>query len=968
MRQIKRNRFFIAFFLFVSMLFQMTVRPVIAQENVSEENGVTVYTREEFMAALEGHKSPITIGSGMISIGNQAEASGRMLPVMIPGGTVIRGAAAEDENGNVTKNEICSRSPIQLEGDGVVFENMKLTFESSDALGSVPHREIFLAGHSLTLDNVSTYLKGDGGSMGPMGSSEKELLPSVYGGGYPGTSVGTNASLTVQNCKRELEDSSVFQGIYMGHEEGVHGNVPYNGTAQLNLEPSVLVRDGIHVNQNSMANVCITGSGMLRDLALYGNRQTTFRISQSTLSDAVIEQVGSLILDDSAWFAPKTAVFYDVSLKNNACLDFSQVQDAFILGDFKGQDTDNENAQEQTGLLVLSSDGRLDIGGAVTGQTRFWSQSRTIPGTLFHKWPYIIAGRESEQEKPFVLSEKDIESGFSLDYIDGAWTAWNDSYSESVEIGGIEILSSPSAVDVSTIAEKDDGSIPNEGAFCKVIWRDKNGDIIADEDVVSDEMLFYEFDYVVCIKTEYWESEDPAVLEKTDWYNSIYLIPSEEHPGNYYICSIADKKAFTGEYTLLFCSDYFSDLDTVADVKQLKDTVKAECKILFFDSTEGTTDLPSVHMHTYDEQIMESATCSKVGKKTLTCTFAGCSETYTIDIPKTAHTIVNDEREEATCTKEGKTAGSHCSVCNAVIREQRTIPMTGHMEMPDLAIEATCTKEGKTAGSHCSVCQEVIKAQETIPKTAHVEVTVPGREATCTEEGRTQEKHCSICNQVTDPGQVIPKTAHDERTQVTKASINKNGYERTECNKCRQVLSEYVIVSPKTVALSSDRYVYDGTQKCPAVTVADKNGRKIDRKYYTVDFRNNKDVGLAEVRVVFRGNYEGVLTETFQILPKPVAVKKLKATKKGFTVKWKKQTTQITGYVIQYSLNKKFSSKATKLITVNKSNASSKKVKKLKAGKKYFVRICAYKTVQSGGQREYLCSKWSKAKAVKVKN
>ena len=232
MRQVKRNRFFITFLLLVLILFQITGEAILAQEKyptgiplcaekraekeeISEENGVTVYTREEFMAALANRKSPIVIGSTMISIGNQAEASGRMLPVVIPEETVIRGSMITDENGKVWKSEISSRAPIQLAGDGVVFENVKLTFESSDVLGSVPHREIFLAGHSLTLDNVNTYLEGGGGSI--MGSSETELLPTVYAGGYPGTAVGTNASLTVQNSEPGLETCSAFKGIYMGH-------------------------------------------------------------------------------------------------------------------------------------------------------------------------------------------------------------------------------------------------------------------------------------------------------------------------------------------------------------------------------------------------------------------------------------------------------------------------------------------------------------------------------------------------------------------------------------------------------------------------------------------------------------------------------------------------------------------------------------------------------------------------------
>ena len=131
--------------LLVSLLLRMPWEPAWAAEGAEE--GVMVSSREEFMSALEQKKSPIVV-DGLITIGDQAEEGGRMLPVMIPGGTVIRGKG----EGSILN----SRSPIQLMGDGVEFQSLELTFESSDALGSVPHREIFLAGHSLTMDAVDT--------------------------------------------------------------------------------------------------------------------------------------------------------------------------------------------------------------------------------------------------------------------------------------------------------------------------------------------------------------------------------------------------------------------------------------------------------------------------------------------------------------------------------------------------------------------------------------------------------------------------------------------------------------------------------------------------------------------------------------------------------------------------------------------------------------------------------------------
>ena len=82
----------------------------------------------------------------------------------------------------------------------------------------------------------------------------------------------------------------------------------------------------------------------------------------------------------------------------------------------------------------------------------------------------------------------------------------------------------------------------------------------------------------------------------------------------------------------------------------------------------------------------------------------------------------------------------------------------------------------------------------------------------------------------------------------------------------------------------------------------------------------------------------------------------LSAKDNGFTVKWKKKSG-ITGYQIQYSTNSKFK-KGNKSIKIKNAKTGSKKITKLKAAKKYYVRIRTYKG------KKY--SKWSKVKSIKT--
>ena len=71
------------------------------------------------------------------------------------------------------------------------------------------------------------------------------------------------------------------------------------------------------------------------------------------------------------------------------------------------------------------------------------------------------------------------------------------------------------------------------------------------------------------------------------------------------------------------------------------------------------------------------------------------------------------------------------------------------------------------------------------------------------------------------------------------------------------------------------------------------------------------------------------------------SITSLSAKDNGFKIKWKKKSS-ITGYQIQYSTNSKFK-KGNKSIKIKSAKTVSKKITKLKAAKKYYVRIRTYK-------------------------
>ena len=95
--------------------------------------------------------------------------------------------------------------------------------------------------------------------------------------------------------------------------------------------------------------------------------------------------------------------------------------------------------------------------------------------------------------------------------------------------------------------------------------------------------------------------------------------------------------------------------------------------------------------------------------------------------------------------------------------------------------------------------------------------------------------------------------------------------------------------------------------------------------------------------------------------PKSTNTKKIKAAKKAISVTWKK-VSGVKGYQIQVATDKKFK-KNKKTVTIKKQKTTKTTVKKLKAKKKYYVRIRTYKIVN--GKKVY--SSWSKVKSVKTK-
>lgn len=214
------------------------------------------------------------------------------------------------------------------------------------------------------------------------------------------------------------------------------------------------------------------------------------------------------------------------------------------------------------------------------------------------------------------------------------------------------------------------------------------------------------------------------------------------------------------------------------------------------------------------------------------------------------------------------------------------------------------------------------------------------------------EQHWKECSECGEKSEI---ETHDHQLIIIKATDKRNGRIENVCSVCGDVADTEVIYHPKTVMLAKTSYVYTGRGLKPAVNVKDSRGKKIPSSNYDIKYSNNKTVGKAEVKITFKGNYSGTMTRMFTIHPKKTSLTKVRAIPRGFTVKWKKQTSQTTGYEIQYSTSKGFTKKKTSVKTVAKAAAENLSVRGLKPKKAYYVRIRTYKTVKD---KKYYSS-WS---------
>ena len=185
--------------------------------------------------------------------------------------------------------------------------------------------------------------------------------------------------------------------------------------------------------------------------------------------------------------------------------------------------------------------------------------------------------------------------------------------------------------------------------------------------------------------------------------------------------------------------------------------------------------------HSYTEEITLPPSCSAEGSKTLSCS---CGRSYKEAIAATAHSPVVVNAREATCTQEGYSGDTVCSVCNKSLATGTVIEALPHSPVTDKGYAPTCSAAGLSDGSHCGLCGKVLEEQLALPPLAHSLKLIPGKEPGCLSSGLSDGLVCDTCGTVIEPQTVLPRLGHEYRYE------DQGDRHKGTCIRCGKTVTE----------------------------------------------------------------------------------------------------------------------------------------------------------------------------------
>ena len=748
-------------------------------QNISAhaETSTTVSTFDDFFKALGKYKHIIVAKSFQTAA--SSDKNGQTIPIDIPADTTIEG------KDGLTVGIVC-RGPIQLKGDNVTFKNLQLHFESSDAMGSVPQREIFLAGHSLTLDKVDTHLEGAGNTLGGFGSSEKELLPTVYAGGfYTNTDIGTHASFTVINAT--IESKTVIKDIIMGHDHSENKYTAYTGKASLILNEYTQLRGTISTEASSSASILLTGTTK-KDFAassIIGNDNTTLTIDGCNPTTKMpVNGIGNIHVTNSGTFAPSdTSNLNNISVDNGGFLDLTAMPDATINGNFTGGNS------VQKANIIVSRDGHININKTASGVSQLYitSSSQSCTDKPFENFNYITAKGDSSNAE-FNFTDKLLKSGYSLVRNNTTWTCKYDASAAKDDIASIDVTDYPSDVLIDRLPADRNNIIEENSPSMHITWKKSTGTPWKED--TAAEYGFWE--YMAVVRTDYWSKDNSNVNSNIEYIPQFHLDYTNEKSGKYYLLRNGNINIENGKYTFIFFSESIDDkeLNTISDIKALKKIIKATIEINITDGTATT------------EPTTEPTT-KPTTKPTTEPTTAPTT------VPTTAPTATPTMTPTSPVQTNKPSGGSGSGSSSGGSTPTTSKPTTSPYASPDVKPTSFPTNEPTATVKPADTAVPTIVPTATVQPNTPKPTTAPTKpdttpttqptEPTTTPTTLPTEPTTTPTNKPT----ATPAHKHKITQILKKATYKKNGSITYICQTCKKVIKKTTIPALKKTSINT---------------------------------------------------------------------------------------------------------------------------------------------------------------------
>ncbi|MEE0880349.1 MAG: hypothetical protein UIL36_01940, partial [Turicibacter sp.] len=273
-------------------------------------------------------------------------------------------------------------------------------------------RTIYVAGHTLTLDNVNTRLGSH--------IDQVEERPFISGGSFwAEKATGDKSVVNIVNPNSETRFNSIYAGDYW-----YESNIPFELKLGEKTNYKTIIDNTIHtggIMNNYSGDVKITIGGAVAPTFDYtkhtGNTDVEVNYSQY-LGDIEFNGLRTLTLSNQAYVEVKKDSNFEVEnlvVKDGSLLDLKSLNgNPIVNGDFTGDDTS---------AIYLNNDQTLKVNNLASGSIRLNNHSR-IPSYTYSTENHVFLSANENSTMKLIICDEDIEYGLRV------WESVNNGIKE----------------------------------------------------------------------------------------------------------------------------------------------------------------------------------------------------------------------------------------------------------------------------------------------------------------------------------------------------------------------------------------------------------------------------------------------------------------------------------------------------------------------------------------------------------